>query len=112
MTFNQFDVVVVPFPFTDTSGTKKRPALVLSDAVTFNTLLRRSVMAMITTTTHSPWVLDVPISDLRSAGLRTASMVRMKLFTLDDALVLRQIGTLAESDKVAVKQALQQFFKL
>lgn len=54
----------------------------------------------------------MPISDLRSAGLRTASMVRMKLFTLDDALVLRQLGTLAESDKVAVKQALQQLFKL
>lgn len=67
---------------------------------------------MITTTTHSPWVLDVSISDLRSAGLRTTSMVRMKLFTLDDALVLRQIGTSAESDKVAVKQALQQLFKL
>ncbi len=52
MTYEQFDVVVVPFPFTDTSGTKKRPALVISDAVTFNTPLRRSVMAMITSTTH------------------------------------------------------------
>lgn len=110
MTFNQFDIVVVPFPFTDTSGSKKRPALVLSDAVAFNTLLSRSVMAMITTTTHAPWVLDIPITDLSSAGLRAASVVRMKLFTLDDALVLRQIGTLAQADQAAVKGALQQLF--
>ncbi len=110
VTFNQFDIVVVPFPFTETSGSKKRPALVLSDAVAFNTLLSRSVMAMITTTTHAPWALDVPITDLSSAGLRAASVVRMKLFTLDDALVLRQIGNLAEADKAALKGALQQLF--
>lgn len=112
MTYNQFDVVVVPFPFTDTLGTKKRPALVISDAVAFNTPLRRSVMAMITTTTHSSWVLDVPITDVKSAGLKTASLVRMKLFTLDDALVLRRIGTLAEVDKAAVQVALQQLLRL
>lgn len=112
VTYNNFDVVVVPFPFTDTLGTKKRPALVISDAVAFNTPLRRSVMAMITTTTHSSWVLDVPITDLTSAGLKAASLVRMKLFTLDDALVLRRIGTLAEVDKAAVQTALQQLFRL
>lgn len=112
MTYEQFDVVVVPFRFTDTSGTKKRPALVISDAVTFNTPLRRSVMAMITSTTHSSWVLDVPINDLASVGLRAASIVRMKLFTLDDALVVRRIGTLSEVDKTAVQAALQQLFNL
>jgi mRNA interferase MazF len=67
-------------------------------------------MAMITTRTHAPWVLDVPITGLSSAGLKAASMVRMKLFTLDDALVLRQIATLAEADQAGVKQALQQLF--
>jgi mRNA interferase MazF len=35
--YSQFDVVVVPFPFTDSSTTKRRPALILSDAGTFNT---------------------------------------------------------------------------
>ncbi len=36
MTYRQFDVVVVPFPFTNSSATKKRPALVISNATTFN----------------------------------------------------------------------------
>lgn len=31
MTFDQFTVVRVPFPFTDRIATKNRPALVLSD---------------------------------------------------------------------------------
>ncbi|MGL5875845.1 MAG: hypothetical protein ACRC2R_26390 [Xenococcaceae cyanobacterium] len=33
---SNFDVVVVSFPFTDATATKKRPALIISDAVTFN----------------------------------------------------------------------------
>ena len=47
-TFEQFDVVVVPFPYTDTATSKRRPALVLSDASSFNNKIGQSVMAMIT----------------------------------------------------------------
>jgi hypothetical protein len=36
--YSQFDVVVVPFPFTDSSAVKRRPALILSDAGTFISL--------------------------------------------------------------------------
>jgi mRNA interferase MazF len=77
--YNQFDVVVVPFPFTDSAETKRRPALVLSDTGTFNNQMRRGVMAMITTATHQPWALDVSISELSLAGLNVASLVRMQL---------------------------------
>ncbi len=42
MTYKQFDVVVVPFPFTDKAATKKRPALILSDAASFNQLVNKS----------------------------------------------------------------------
>ena len=85
MTYKQYDVVVVPFPFTDSKATKKRPALIISDATKFNRSTKKSVMAMITTASHAPWALDVSITDLASTGLKAKSIVRMKLFTLDDA---------------------------
>jgi mRNA interferase MazF len=69
-------------------------------------------MAMITTAAHSPWILDVAIADLSSAGLKAASVVRMKLFTLDDSIVIKQIGILAQADKLAVQKALQQLFAI
>lgn len=112
MTYKQFDVVVVPFPFTDSQATKKRPALVISSATTFNKSTQKSVMAMITTTSHSPWSLDIPILDLKSAGLKAKSIVRMKLFTLDDGLVIRKIGKLAKSDCSSVNKSLQYLFNL
>ncbi len=112
MTYKQFEVVVVPFPFTDKTATKKRPALILSDASNFNKSAKKSVMAMITTTTHSPWALDVTISDLASAGLKKPSIVRMKFFTLDDVLVIKKIGKLAPLDRAAVEKSLRQLFQL
>jgi len=104
--YNQFDVVIVPFPFTDSQSTKLRPALVISDADEFNRLLGRSVMAMITTAAQSSWSLDVPIVDLSTTGLKAASIVRMKLFTLDHSLVIRKSGVLATTDRVSVSDAL------
>lgn len=65
---------------------------------------------MITTATHTPWVLDIKINDLKSSGLKTASVVMMKLFTLDHPRVVKQIDTLSQEDKEVVGNAIKQFF--
>ena len=70
MSFERFTVVRVPFPFTDRNATKNRPALVLSDAATFNTPAGHSVMAMITSQSNAPWPLDCLIGDLAAADER------------------------------------------
>jgi mRNA interferase MazF len=92
----QWDVVVVPFPFTDRPQAKRRPALVLSRR-TFN-LDGHTILAMITSSAHEPWPGDAPITHLDAAGPQTSCMVRLKLFTLDNRLILKVIGHLAESD--------------
>ena len=112
MAFEPFDVVVVPFPFTDRSSTRRRPALVLSRNGPFNQQVGQSVLAMITSAHHSDWPLDTAIDDLDAAGLPTASMVRMKLFTLDDRLVIRKAGQLATQDARNVSAALEKLLGL
>ena len=112
MTYEAYDVVVVPFPFTDRTTTKRRPALVLSDARTFNRQVGQSVMAMITSARNSEWPQDIEIDDLDSAGLPSASIVRMKLFTLDDQLVIRKAGALAKGDAAKVVETLHRVFGL
>ena len=110
MTFNAFDIVVVPFPFTDKTTSKRRPALILSDTQAFNLQVGQAVMAMITSAKNSEWPLDIDIQDLDSAGLPAPSMIRMKLFTLDEGLVIRKAGTLAKPDQKKVKEALRLLF--
>jgi mRNA interferase MazF len=100
------DVVVVPFPFTDRTASKRRPALVLSDAGAFNARVGACVLAMITSQENTSWPLDTPLEDLGSAGLPAASVVRMKLFTLDHELILRKAGRLGSGDERRVRSAL------
>lgn len=106
VTYKAFDVVRVPFPFSDRNATKNRPALILSDETVFNTPAGHSVMAMITSEANLPWPLDCTLDNLQAAGLRTPSKVRFKLFTLDHSLVRGMLGRLDQADEGNVRQAL------
>lgn len=110
MTYKAFDVVRVPFPFTDRTASKNRPALVLSDENAFNTPTGHSIMAMITSEANAPWPLDCTITDLPAAGLPAPSRVRFKLFTLDHRLVRGSLGHLATGDEKTVRAAFGTLF--
>ena len=58
------------------------------------------------TSTKARWRSDVALKDWRQAGLKVACWVRLKLFTLDDALILHSVGALSERDREAVQDAL------
>jgi mRNA interferase MazF len=109
MIYEPFDVVVVPFPFTDSAQTKRRPALVLSSE-TFGEKIEQSVLAMITSQKNDPWPLDCAIKHKIQSGLTAPSVVRMKLFTLDNRFILRKTGHLSKSDQNLVIESLSQLF--
>ena len=106
MIYSPFDIVEVPFPFSDVPRSKRRKALVLSDAV-FNQKNASSLLMMITSATRSAWHLDVSIEQWHQAGLRKPCLARMKLFTLDNGLILGAVGRLTAEDQRRVTQALR-----
>jgi mRNA interferase MazF len=110
MNYKCFDVVVVPFPFTDSAQAKKRPALVLSQHASFGDKIDHSVLAMITSQKNDPWPLDCKIIHKKESGLAAPSVVRMKLFTLDNRFIIKKIGRLSDSDQNDVKQSLSLLF--
>ena len=68
----RFDVVVVPFPFTDRHAAKRRPALVLSSR-SFNQASQHSVLAMIASAEQSGWLagwVTMPSLTWRPPGCR------------------------------------------
>lgn len=110
-TYKPFDIVVVPFPFTDRNSNKRRPALVLSSSQ-YQEKTGHLILCMITTATHSSWFNDVPLKEWERGGLPRASLVRAKLFTLDERLILRSLGKLTKIDQQAVAKSLQSTLPL
>lgn len=107
MTFDPGDVVTVPFPFTDRRRAKRRPAVVLSNR-RLSAHANQYVLAMVTSARHARWPFDVPVSDGPAAGLRAPSVVRWKLFSLDAALIVRRIGSLAPGDRRVLRSRLNE----
>ena len=108
MTYKVFDVVAVPFPFTDRDAPKRRPALVISKDQ-FNQQHDQLVLAMITTATKTLWPSDVEMKHWQEAGLKVPCRVRLKLFTLDNQLILKTVGHLLPQDMQSVQAVLTDY---
>lgn len=101
------DIVVVPFPFVDVAAEKRRPSVVLSNK-SFNQANGHSICAMITTAGHTRWQSDIVIDDLKSAGLRRPCVVRWKLFTLPNDIILKKAGAMAALDRDKIVEAARE----
>ena len=106
--YNQFDIVKLPFPFTDKNTEKKRPALIISKP-SYQENHHHCIFAMITSAKQSQWVDDVIISDLKLAGLPTDSKIRFKIFSLHTSLIIGDLGKLQKTDIMLVKQHLNKY---
>ncbi len=98
--YRQGDIVLVNFPFTDLSQTKKRPALLLS-ANWYNESSPDCIIVPITSIIRDPLPRqDVLIaSDIATkSGLLFESAIRTgKPFTLEQKLIIRTLGKLSAS---------------
>lgn len=106
-----FDIVLVPFPFSDLSAVKRRPCLVLA-AIHARGLGAHFIVAMMTSnTSHSAFPDDVVLRDWKGAGLPKKTLVRLaKVVTLDSSLIGKRIGRIEGQDQKKIRSAFRRIF--
>jgi mRNA interferase MazF len=101
------DVVLVPFPFTDQSATKKRPAVVISSAA-YHTERPDLIIMAVTSQIRAPSSIgEVIVKDWQAAGLLKPSAIKPVITTIEKNLVIRHMGRLGEEDQRVVEETLK-----
>lgn len=105
--FVRGDVVILPFPFSDLSHAKKRPALVLSPLDNEDIIL-----CPITSTKHrDKYNIDLALEHFRSGTLQKASSIRPhRLFTADKKIIQYKIGSLKKEKITEVQSKVVMLF--
>lgn len=106
------DVVLVPFPFSDQTTTKKRPAVVISSDA-YNNISSDIVIMAITSQTEKAIVIgECLITDWQGAGLLKPSAIKPAISTIEQTLVLKKLGRLSPQDLISMDIALKKFLDL
>lgn len=101
------DVILVPFPFTDQTGAKKRPAAVVSSAAYNIARLDLILMAITSQTQRAVSFGEVEVTEWRKANLIKPSVIKPVMATIEKRLVLRRLGALEAVDRLALQTALR-----
>lgn len=106
MELQRGDIVLIPFPYTDLSATKTRPAIIVSSDL-YHRIRSEFLLAYVSSqVTQADPDLDYVLLDWAKAGLLKQSFVRPKLAAIAPALIVHHIGKLSVRDQVAVDRCL------
>jgi mRNA interferase MazF len=106
------DIVLVPFPFTDQTTTKKRPSVVISSTA-YNSARPDIILMAITSQLRAIMALgEVWLTEWQAAGLLKPSTAKPVIATIERSLVIKKLGALATTDKEKLRVALRQIIDL
>lgn len=100
------DIVLVPFPFTDQSAAKKRPAVVISSAAYQRERPDLIIMAVTSQVRTALTVGEIIVRDWQGAGLLKPSAIKPVIATIEKPLVINTLGRLKNDDQTALRSAI------
>ena len=111
MTFQQKELVLLPYPFSDQGGSKVRPAIIISND-NFNRRCEDCVLVPLTTVIkNEPYSLVLNQDNLESGKLLKQSRIRIdKIFTIKKSLIMMKIGKINHDMLVKIKSEVIKVF--
>jgi mRNA interferase MazF len=102
------DVVLVPFPFTSQALSKQRPAVIVSSNSYNRTKPDVILLAITSQFRPGPTLGEVWIAEWQAASLLKPSVIKPVFATMEQILVIRRLGTLANADQATLREAIGQ----
>jgi len=104
-------IVLIPFPFTDLTATKLRPAIVLYEGE------KDIVVAFISSRTQKPKPTDITIDEkhleFKQTGLKLTSVIKLdKVATISKSLILGEIGEVGSKLKKEINRKIAEVYSL
>jgi mRNA interferase MazF len=106
--YSRGEIILVRYPFSDLSGSKIRPAVVINSAHSSEDL----IILPLTSKTKSLLSGEFILKDWNQAGLNVETAVKRGIYTIHQNLVVRRVGRLSNSDIAGLDQALRQWLGL
>ena len=102
------DIVLVPFPFTDQSTTKQRPAVIISSAAYQRERPDLIILAITSQVRSGNSVGEAQVTDWKQAGLLKPSVIKPVIATIERRLVRKTLGKLFAEDQRSLRAAIEQ----
>ena len=108
-------IVLTPFPFTDLSSTKRRPALIISSPrIAENDVIVAFISSkIITPIAETDYIIDINHPDFKYTGLKKSSILKMaKIVTVEKGILIGEIGQVSNSILKEIEKRLRIVFDL
>lgn len=102
------DVVLVRYPFSDLSGAKVRPAVVVNATHSSQDLM----IVPLTSKTATLLAGEFVLAEWQQAGLNVETAVKRGIYTIHESLVVRKVGKLTDVDGESLEKSLRRWLGL
>lgn len=110
--YERGDVVLVPFPFSDQTTTKKRPAVIISSS-RYNNLSQDILIMAVTGQIEKPLEIgECFIRNWKEAGLLKPSAIKSAISAIEQKLVLKKLGKLSADDLTSLNAVLKDLLEI
>ncbi len=107
--YNQQEIVLIPFPYSDLTGNKKRPALIISNSILDKTEDR--ICCLVTSNIHKDDI-EIKNTDFKEGNLPFKSSVKShRIFTINQKIIIKKLGIVTESFHNKITNKISEYIK-
>jgi len=105
----QWDIVLTPFPFTDLTGNKVRPVVIISNKLKGDDVIVLFISSVKKNITN----FDIKVKSSQENGLKADSVIKCsKIATLEKKIILGELGTLEKEKQKEISIRIKNLFDL